>query len=78
MLKNDGLESSSDNLYQSWRDILLNCQKTTRKTIVLTSGVNPYAGGQFYGWKKPKDTEETTDLSQVTDKPYHLMLYTSP
>jgi hypothetical protein len=43
MLKMKGLESSSDNLYQSWRDILLNCQKTRRKTIVLTSGVNPFA-----------------------------------
>ena len=42
MLKMKGLESSSDNLYQSWRDILLNCQKTTRKTIVLTSGINPF------------------------------------
>jgi hypothetical protein len=28
--------------------------------------------------RKPKETEETTDLSQITDKPYHIMLYTSP
>ena len=63
-----------------------NCNDTIDTTQILAWlglwGLTPlstifqlYRGSQFCWWRKSEYPEKTTDLSQVTDKPYYIMLF---
>jgi hypothetical protein len=34
-----------------------------------------YRGGHLYWWRKYEYTEKTINIPQVTDKPFHIILY---
>jgi hypothetical protein len=65
-------------LISSWNWCLFACLFVWWRLMPLSATFQLYRGCQFYWWRKLEYPEKTTDLSQVTDKLYHIMLYTSP
>ena len=59
-----------------WKDIVLymECVPSFRKDCISTI-FQLSCGSHFYWWRNLKYSEKTTNLPQVTDKFYHIMLH---